>query len=164
VTPPTTHLVTLLRKAQEVIRCEATSNDADLLIAEIERALLPQHGASLDDLIALGDNFILPIDVKIGAGTFRKGVKVGTMLRCLKNHAQYAIADAYHCTCPGGTPTGPLGRHNQCKLHGVDAKPLPPFGPWRCKCGAFNLIAGQPCGSCERPAPSAVEHRAEPQK
>lgn len=51
--------------------------------------------ASIDDLIALGDNFILPIDVKIGAGTFRKGVKVGTMLRCLKNHAQYATATPF---------------------------------------------------------------------
>jgi hypothetical protein len=24
------------------------------------------------------------------------------------------------CTCPGGTPLSPLGRHNQCKLHGAE--------------------------------------------
>lgn len=55
----------------------------------------PAEPANIDDLIALGDKFILPVNVTIGAGTFRKGVAVGTMLRCLKNHAQYATATPY---------------------------------------------------------------------
>ncbi len=44
---------------------------------------------SWDALIEAADAFKLPVDVKIGAGTFRKGVKVGTAIRCLKNHAGY---------------------------------------------------------------------------
>jgi hypothetical protein len=65
-------------------------------ITLLEPAVEPSaEPAKIDDLIALGDKFILPADVTIGAGTFRKGVKVGTMLRCLKNHAQYATATPY---------------------------------------------------------------------
>lgn len=49
--------------------------------------------ASLDALISEADKYILPVDVKMGAATFRKGVKVGTMLRGLKSHAEREIAD-----------------------------------------------------------------------
>jgi len=43
-----------------------------------------------DALIALADKFTLPIDAKIGAGTFTKGVKLGTFLRSVRNHERYA--------------------------------------------------------------------------
>lgn len=43
-----------------------------------------------DAIIELADGIKLPIDVIIGAGTFKKGVKVGTMLRCIRNHERYA--------------------------------------------------------------------------
>jgi len=48
----------------------------------------------LDALIAEADKYILPVDVKIGAATFRKGVKVGTMLRGLKTHAERQNAES----------------------------------------------------------------------
>lgn len=51
--------------------------------------------STLDGLITEADKYILPVDVKMGAATFRKGVKVGTMLRGLKSHAERQTADAY---------------------------------------------------------------------
>jgi hypothetical protein len=61
---------------------------------EDRRASPPRVGetseASWDSLIESANSFKLPVDVKIGAGTFTKGVKVGTMLQCVKNHAGYA--------------------------------------------------------------------------
>ena len=51
--------------------------------------------ATLNTLIAEADKYILPVDVKIGAATFRKGVKVGTMLRGLRTHAEHEIATTY---------------------------------------------------------------------
>lgn len=55
----------------------------------------PLTASSLDTLIVEADKYILPVDVKIGAATFRKGVKVGTMLRGLKSHAERQIVTAY---------------------------------------------------------------------
>lgn len=55
----------------------------------------PLTVSGLDALIAEADKYVLPVDVKIGAATFRQGVKVGTMLRGLKSHAERQIATAY---------------------------------------------------------------------
>ena len=56
----------------------------------------PEGSLTLDGLaglIAEADKYILPVDVKIGAATFRRGVKVGTMLRGLRTHAERQIAE-----------------------------------------------------------------------
>jgi len=49
---------------------------------------------TLDELIAEADKYILPVDVRVGAGTFRAGCKVGTVLRSIKVHAEARIAHA----------------------------------------------------------------------
>lgn len=63
---------------------------------------------SLDGLIAEADKYILPVDVKMGAATFRRGVKVGTMLRGLRTHAERQIADAWRerTAASAGEPHG----------------------------------------------------------
>jgi hypothetical protein len=74
----------------------AMADALDHIVSVCNAALAPTPQPSRgkcetwDELIAVADNFKLPIDVKIGAGTFTKGVKVGTAIRCLKNHAGYA--------------------------------------------------------------------------
>ena len=71
----------------------------NLQIAQRESSGEPEAAltsSTLDALIAEADKYILPVDVKVGAAaTFRKGVKVGTMLRGLKSHAERQIAEAY---------------------------------------------------------------------
>lgn len=96
------YLESLLSEAAPLLRLEFNANGPQRLLADrIASALKDspeeptREPPSIDDLIALGDNFILPTAVKIGAGVFAKGVKVGTMLRCLKGHAQQATAQPY---------------------------------------------------------------------
>jgi len=60
-----------------------------------DETAVPLTPSTLDGLLAEADKYILPVDVKIGAATFRKGVKVGTMLRGLKSHAERQTATAY---------------------------------------------------------------------
>lgn len=67
---------------------------ADYKRGSVETAA-PLTVSGLDALIAEADKYVLPVDVKIGAATFRQGVKVGTMLRGLKSHAERQIATAY---------------------------------------------------------------------
>lgn len=45
---------------------------------------------TFDELIAAAEEFKLPIDVKMGAGTFRKGVGLSTLLKSMQRHGQYA--------------------------------------------------------------------------
>lgn len=75
------HGLTLLQsEVDEIVRI-ATQSD--------------EPGANLDTLIAAADKFMLPVDVTIGAATFKRGVKVGTMLRGLKSHAEAQTATPY---------------------------------------------------------------------
>lgn len=50
---------------------------------------------NIDDLILLADAFVLPVDVKVSHGLFRRGVSLGSVLRSIKTHAQCQTATAY---------------------------------------------------------------------
>lgn len=91
----------------------------------------PLTAASLDTLIAEADKYILPVDVKIGAATFRKGVKVGTMLRGLKSHAERQTATAYSPAEPTPPHPGPSIE----KAFVNSPRRVETVSEERCKCG-----------------------------
>jgi hypothetical protein len=108
---------------------------------------------TLDALIAEADKYILPVDVKMGAATFRRGVKVGTMLRGLKSHAERSIATAYSAPPDGAALKASAAPQHEswCRVTRYDVSAIP-----NCNCGAVK----QPQNTDERcPSWLSGEHQ-----
>lgn len=78
---------------------QASLCDIVAQVAQQKRAAHePKAPPTTEQLIALGDAFVLPCDVRVGAGTVKRGVKVGTLLRMISNHMQYSKEAGYPFT------------------------------------------------------------------